>query len=91
MILVLSNLYKSKKINLIENIRIQIESYHTEKLKEKMTKILEEKNKLIVKNCLSLKQLLAEGNFGCVYKALLNNEEENTKYEVAVKTLKCGK
>lgn len=55
-----------------------------------MQKILEEKSKLIEKRSLSLNQILAEGNFGCVYKALLNNENENITVEVAVKTIKFG-
>lgn len=75
----------------IINIRNKHKKYRKRKLKAKMMKILEEKNKLIDENCLILKELLAEGNFGRVYKALLINENDNDNYEVAVKKIKCGK
>ncbi len=56
-----------------------------DKLNEQMIKILEEKNLLVERNSLNLQEVLGKGNFGIIYKALLNNENV-----VAVKTLKFG-
>jgi len=58
------------------------------KLNEQMIKILEEKNLLVDRNSLNLQEVLGNGNFGIVYKALLNND--GNEIEVAVKTLKFG-
>jgi hypothetical protein len=58
------------------------------KLNEQMIKILEEKNLLVDRNSLNLQEVLGNGNFGIVYKALLNND--GNEIEVAVKTLKVG-
>lgn len=90
LILVLKRFNKLNNIHLVKYIRIKFENYRKIKLKGQMKKILEEKNNLIEKNCLSVQQLLAEGNFGYVYKGLLNNKNSNTFSYVAVKTLKCG-
>ncbi len=59
-----------------------------DKLIEQIIKKLEEKNLLVDRNSLDLQEVLGNGNFGIVYKALLNND--GNEIEVAVKTLKNG-
>jgi hypothetical protein len=78
-----------RKIKIIENVNQKIEKYRTEKIKDEMIKKLIEKNILIERKFLNLKEILGNGNFGVVYKALLIKKNETI--EVAVKTLKSGK
>jgi hypothetical protein len=75
-------------VSLIRNFRGIIKMNMKDKLIEQIIKKLEEKNLLVDRNSLDLQEVLGNGNFGIVYKALLNND--GNEIEVAVKTLKNG-
>ena len=66
-------------------------NYKREKLEQNFSQTLEEENRLINRNRLQLEEKLGEGNFGIIYKALLNDPNDGNILEVAVKTVKNGK
>ncbi len=81
-------LFIKQKAELIRNLRGIIKKNMKNKLNEQIIKILDEKNLLVDRNSLDLQEVLGNGNFGIVHKALLNND--GNEIEVAVKTLKFG-
>jgi hypothetical protein len=80
---------KIKVETFFEGLRGFLERYMRSRIREEMIKTLKEKNLLVGRNFLYLREKLGKGNFGIIYKALMHNENE--EIEVAVKTVKSGK